>query len=135
MPELTGKDLVVIWVTSGGTATLTTEYQKFSYQRTQDKFDLSRASDTDGTYLLGIKNGTAKYSGLALSAGTALSDLLALGTYGTITVAPEGTASGKRKFTFPAFTTNDPEQSFAFNELIKVEPEWQFNGAVVRSTY
>lgn len=135
MAEFTGKDCFVQWVWSGGTVALTTDFRRFTYTPTQAKFDTTTSNETDETYLTGIKGFTASYEGLGQAGGTATWDPFVIGTSGTLTVGPEGTATGKRKFTFPCFTTSDPLTDFVYNDLVKVAIAFQGNGAITRTTY
>lgn len=134
MTELLGKDAVLSWVYSGGTISLTADYRTFSWTPSQDKFEVTCSSELNKTYITGVKDFTAQYQGLAQAGGTALEDAFSLGTAGTLTVQPEGTATGKRKFTFPMFVTNEPIPSYAYNALIEVNIAWQGNGAWTKTT-
>lgn len=134
MAEFTGKDLVVSWIYSGGTVTLTADYHTFAYTPSIEKFNTRAGNESANTYLTGASDFTATYDGLAQAGGTATEDALKMGTYGTIIVQPEGTAAGKRKYTFPAFCDKDPLTSFAYNDLVHLQASWQGNGAYTLTT-
>jgi hypothetical protein len=134
MPEYTGKDMVISWVYSGGTISLTDDYRVFSWTPSIEKFNTRASSEANEAYITGAKDFTASYSGLAQSAGTALEDAFSIGTSGTLTVQPEGTATGKRKFTFPCFTVSEPVQQYQYNALVETKIDWQGNGAWTKTT-
>lgn len=132
--EFTGKDLVINWLWSGGTLALTAEYKTFSWTPSQDKYETTTSNDLNKTYITGLKDFTASFNAYHLTGGTALEDALAIGTQGTLIVQPEGTATGKRKLTFPVFTTNDPVTSYAYNALAEINASFQGNGAWTETT-
>lgn len=134
MAELLGKDAVVTWVISTGTTLLQADYRTFGYQPAQDKFEISCGTETAKSYLTGQKDFTAHYGGLAQAGGTALVAALQMGQAGTLTVQPEGTATGKQKYTFPCFCANDPVTQWAYNQLVEVSIDWQGNGPYTIST-
>ena len=51
-----------------------------------------------------------------------------MGTDGTLTVQPQGTATGCQKFVLPCFTTNDPVTKFQYAGITEVSIAWQGNG-------
>jgi hypothetical protein len=125
---------VLTWVTSGGTTTFSSDWRTFSYARSQDKFDSTAGTMLDKTYITGVRDFTCSYGGLHNAGGTALIAQCVIGTQGTLTFQPEGTATGKQKLTFPCFTVNDPVTSFAPNALVEVKIDWQGNGAMTNTT-
>jgi hypothetical protein len=134
MAEFVGSALVIKWIYSGGTVDLTADYRKFSYTPKIQTFEVSASSEVINSYITGLTDFTATYEGLAQKGGTALWDSLQCGTNGTIIVSPEGTASGTRKFTFVAFTVNDPMTDFPYNDVVKTTINWQGNGTLTRGT-
>ena len=141
MAENLGNNAVVTWTYGGaGTIALSADYRSFSYSPSIATYDVSAGTETAKSYVTGQKDFTAQYSGLyqtngTASAGTAsYSSAFAMGQAGTVVVQPEGTATGKPKWTFPVFTTSDPVVSVAYNELMMVNIAWQGNGAYTLST-
>jgi hypothetical protein len=134
MPEYTGKDLIASWVTSTGTTTFTADYQKFSWSPSIEKFKTRASSEAAETYITGATDFTATLDALAQTSGTALTAQCALGQIGTLTVQPEGTATGKQKFTLPCMVDKYPLTDFMFNDLVHINVNWQGNGTYTATT-
>jgi hypothetical protein len=135
MAEILGNNAVVTWTYgTQGTVALTADYRTFSYSPSIDKFDVSCGSENAKSYITGQKDFTAQYAGLYQSSGTptagtqSYTTAFALGQTGTVVVQSEGTATGKPKWTFPVFCTDDPVTSLAYGDLIQVAIAWQGNG-------
>jgi len=103
MTRFVGSGLVATWVHPAGTITLSTDFTSMNYDNSGKLVDATAGADTFDVYLATTKNVKVGYQALMPSAGTALEDALAANTFGTLTVQPEGTATGKRKYTIPAF--------------------------------
>jgi len=102
--NITGKDAYISWASSAGTINLSTDYRSVSINESVDTAETTAGADTHKTYLPTIKSATINYLGLFPSGGTALYAALAAGVQGTLTVAPEGTASGKVSKVYPAIS-------------------------------
>ena len=133
MAELTGKDLYIAWQTSAGTFVLSTDYRTMSTNPTIGLADFTAGSDADRTYGVTVKDGTYDWSGLYQAAGTALVSALDPGTGGTLTISPEGTASGKPKQTFPAIAMG-AKMNYQYDNVIEVTCSFQKNGAITNSS-
>jgi hypothetical protein len=129
MAEYTGKDLICSWVTSSGTTTFTADYQKFTWSPSIEKFKTRASNEAYESYITGATDFTASLDALAQTSGTALTAQCALGQIGTLTAQPEGTATGKQKFTLPCFVDKFPLTDFVFNDLTHINISWQGNGA------
>lgn len=131
--EYTGKDMVISWAygTAPGTITLQADYRTFSWAPTQEKFNVRTGAEQAETYITGATDFTASYDGLhqAGTAGTEIYALaLAMGTKGTLTVQPQGTAGSLPKIVLPCFVDGPSLPSFAYNDLVHVTATWQGNG-------
>lgn len=128
MPAFTGKDLVVTWSSLAGTITMNTDFQTFTYNPSIDFHEQTAGGDTSKTRIAGLKDGAASYKGL-MQAGSlpAWGTALALGTYGTITYYPEGTAGGKYAGTIPALCQG-MQQTYTYNALVEANVSWLQNG-------
>jgi hypothetical protein len=104
MAEFTGKDLVLNWIWSGGTVTLAGDYRSCNWQPSVGQAEKTAGSDTHQAFMPTVKNATASITLVAQTGGTALAAALDAGVEGTLLISPEGTASGKRKITFPSFS-------------------------------
>jgi hypothetical protein len=127
MAEITGKNLVVTWAYSGGTVNLNTDFRTLSINPNIDLAETTAGADTDKTYIATIKDATIEWSGLYQSAGTALVRALEAGTGGTLTVYPEGTASGKQKDIYPAIAMG-AKINIPYADVVEISCTFQKNG-------
>lgn len=130
MSEYTGQNLVVNWIWTGGTVDLSGDYRALSYKPTIGKVTATAGSDAFESYLMTVKDTVLDYTGVMQTGGTALEDALAEGNFGTLIVGPEGTASGKRKYTIPSFAMGG---NFNFQYKNEVEIACQFQGSGTRT--
>ena len=128
--NITGKAAYINWVWSGGTVDLATDYRSVSIKENTDTAETTAGADTHKTYLPTIKSATIDYSGLFPSgtAGTALYAALAAGVQGTLTVAPEGTATGKVSHSYPAICMGATYDT-PYADVVTVNVTFQSNGA------
>ena len=127
MAEITGKNLVATWAYTGGTINLNTDYRTLSINPNIDLAETTAGADTDKTYIATIKDATIEWSGLYQSAGTALVNALEAGTGGTLTVYPEGTASGKQKDIYPAIAMG-AKINVPYADVVEISCTFQKNG-------
>jgi len=71
---------------------------------------------------------------VAQSDGTVLLAALDRSTAGTLVYAPEGTATGKTKYTIPA-TSSGPQWSQPFNDVTEITANFRQTAVETRSTY
>ena len=128
--NITGKDAYISWASSAGTINLSTDYRSVSINESVDTAETTAGADTHKTYLPTIKSATIDYSGLfpAGSAGTALYAALAAGVQGTLTIAPEGTATGKLSKAYPAISMGATFDT-PYADVVTVNCTFQSNGA------
>jgi hypothetical protein len=99
-----GQTMVLTWTTSTGTTSLAGDYRTCEFNPSIAYEDVTAGADTQIGRLPTIKDATASVAVVAQTAGTALIAQLATGQAGTLTIQPEGTATGKRKITLPAYS-------------------------------
>ena len=128
MAEITGKNLVATWAYTGGTINLNTDFRTMSINPNIDLAETTAGADNDKTYIPTIKDATIEWSGLYQSAGTALVSALEPGTQGTLTVYPEGTASGKQKDIYPAIAMG-AKINIPYANVVEISCTFQKNGA------
>ena len=126
--NIVGKDAVISWVWTGGTLNLATDYRSVSVKENVDTAETTAGADTHKTYLATIKSATIDYSGLFPTGGTVLYAALAAGMSGTLTVAPEGTASGKVSHAYPAISMG-AKFNIPYADTVEVSCTFQSNGA------
>jgi hypothetical protein len=89
--------------TALGTTTLNADYRTCSWNPSIAYVDVSAGQDTQVGRLTALKDATAAVTLVGQTGGTALKNALTAGQAGTLTIQPEGTATGKRVITFPAY--------------------------------
>ncbi len=134
MADITGQNMFISFAGSGGTVILSTEYRSFSSNPSVGLVDVTAGADAYKTYLATVKDGTFDYAGLLQSKGTAVTNALREGISGTLTVAPEGTATGYPKETYPCIVLG-PKISYPYSDVVEVSCTFQQSGASVISTY
>ncbi len=128
MTRFTGKDLVANWVPSaGGTVSLAADRRSFSYNPSGDLVESTAGNDTHKEFLPTLKDTTVSYTGLMPVGGTALEDALKANTFGTLILQPEGTATGKRKYTIPAYAQG-AKISFPYDNVVEITCDFQGSG-------
>ena len=127
MAEFTGKDLKMDWIWSGGTTSLNADYRTVAWNPSIAYADISAGSDTHVGRLPALKDATAAVT-LVDSSGTAIYAGLASGVAGTLIIQPEGTASNKRKITFPCYS-DGPVASFTYNDTTTMSVNFTGNGS------
>lgn len=128
MPAFHGKDLVFTWIWSGGTIAANTYYRSVDWNPSGELFDQTAGADTHKTYIPGVKDSTVNFAGLSQAGGTVLSTAFAVNNGGTIIISPEGTATGKRKITVPAYSQGAKE-TWPYDNVCEISCSFQGNGA------
>lgn len=135
MAEFTGANLVVNWFpSSGGTIALSGDYRTVSYQPSGKLVLATAGSDAFESYLSTVKDTKVSYTGVMQTAGTAVEDALLPNTFGTLIIGPEGTASGKRKYTIPAFAGGGTFE-WKYPETVEISCEFQGSGTPTLAVY
>ena len=84
-------------------------------------------SDAFESYIATVKDTQVSLTAVHQAAGTATEDALLEGTFGTLTIQPEGTATGKRKYTIPAFALG-ANFDWKYNDTVELKVEFQGSG-------
>ena len=100
---LAGPTMVLSWVSSVGTISLAGDYRTCTWSPTIAYEETSAGSDTQVGRLTSLLDAKASVTLVAQTGGTQIVAALAAGKSGTLTIGPEGTATGKRKITFPCY--------------------------------
>ena len=101
---LAGPTMVLNWIIPSGTIALAGDYRTCSWAPNIAYVDVSVGSDTQVGRLTALKDATAAITLVMQTAGTQIGTALSAGVAGTLVIQPEGTATGKRKITFPAYS-------------------------------
>lgn len=134
MAEFSGSALVMQWIHSGGTVTLSGAQRTVNYSPSAELYDNTAGSDPAMTRLVGKSDFTVAMSALLQTGGTVTEDALVAGKTGTLIIGPEGTASGKRKYTLPAIS-NGAQMSYPYNNVVEFTCDWSGNGAGTLGSY
>lgn len=134
MAEFSGSAVVFEWINPAGTLALTGDHRRVGISPSIDLYESTAGSDPDKTYLPGVKDATVSFEGVQQSAGTATEDALIEGTQGTLIIGPEGTVSGKRKYSIPAISMGG-QVDYPYNDVAVINCEFQKNGALTRTVY
>lgn len=101
---LAGPTMVLSWAYSGGTINLAGDFRNVQWNPSIAYVDTSAGADTQIARLTALKDATASIELVNPTSGTALAAALQPGVAGTLIIGPEGTATNKRKITFPAYS-------------------------------
>lgn len=134
MAEFTGTNLVVSWIWSGGTVSLSGDYRTVSWTPTVAYADITAGSDSYVGRLATLKDSTASVTLVDSSAGTSTYASLNAGVAGTLIIGPEGTATGKRKITMPAFC-DGANPTYTYNDTTTISVSFTGNGAYTDGAY
>ena len=131
---IAGPTMVLSWIWSGGTTSLAGDYRTCSWNPSVAFVDSSAGSDTHVGRLTALKDATASVTLVAQTAGTAINAALAPGVAGTLIIAPEGTASGKRKITFPCYS-DGATYEHPYADIVAISFGFTGNGAHTDGAY
>lgn len=101
---ISGPTMILQWISSYGTISLAGDYRTVSWNPSIAYVESSAGSDTQVGRLTALKDATASVTLVAQTGGTQIAGALGAGVSGTLIIGPEGTATGKRKITFPAYS-------------------------------
>jgi len=104
MAELiAGPTMILQWITSLGTTDMKADYRAVDWNPSVAYVETTAGQDTQVGRLPTLKDATASVELVNQTNGTALVAATQPGQAGTLIIGPEGTATGKRKITFPAY--------------------------------
>lgn len=132
MPEYTGAALVANYIYTGGTVGLNADYRSIETTKSIGLVEATAGSDTNKSYLSTVKDGKYTWNAVAQTAGTVLETALVAGTYGTLIIQREGTATGKPKETCPVWCLG-ASFKYPYDNVVEISCEFQANGAAVIS--
>lgn len=126
---------VCTWTYSGGTLNLAPDLRRFTWTPLKDFADTTAGADTSKGRLPTITDATANVDLVGQTSatnGTAFAAGLAAGQAGTLIYGPEGTATGKRKITFPAYS-NGAVTDYPYNDVVTITCGFTGDGSVLGS--
>ena len=135
MSAFAGSAMSLQWIHTGGTVTLETDFRSFSWTPTLNFIDATAGADTYEELLASYGTGVEIPVSLVLQEdGTALLSALDRQTAGTLVYGPEGTATGKVKYTIPA-TSSGPQFSQPFDDIVEVTANFRQTAVETRSAF
>ncbi len=124
---IAGQTMVLNWIYSGGTISLAGDYRTCSWNPTVGYSETTAGSDSHMGRLPAIKDATAAVTLVAQTAGTQINAALAPGVGGTLIIQPEGTATNKRKITFPCYS-DGAVYEYPYAEVVAISVGFSGNG-------
>lgn len=100
---LAGPTMVLTWSFGAGSVVLAADYRTVTWSPSIAYEDVSAGADTQVGRLTALKDATASIELVLQTSGTAIAAALQPGQAGTLLIQPEGTATNKRKITFPSY--------------------------------
>lgn len=134
---ISGPTMVLNWIWSGGTTSLAADYRTCTFTPTVSLVDASAGSDTHVSRLTALKDSTAAVTlvgATSSTGGTLLAAALATGVSGTLIIAPQGTTTGNRKITMPAYS-DGAAMEYPYNEITAISVGFTGNGAFTDGVY
>lgn len=134
MAEYSGSAVYLQWTSPAGTVTVSGDYRSFSFPPEREMLDTTAGSDAGRTYIPTVWNYEMSIAAVYQTADTSTDAAFVSGTKGTILFGPEGTASGKRKWTIPAISKG-VQWNFQYDQLVEVTIPLQSDGAPTAATW
>ena len=129
---LAGPTMIMTWTYSGGTISLNADYRTCAWNPSIAYVDASAGQDTQVGRLTALKDATASIELVNQTGGTAIQAALQPGVAGTLVIQPEGTATNKRKITFPAYA-DGAVQTYPYADIAITTCGFTGAGAVLNS--
>lgn len=129
-----GTAMVLQWIYSGGTINFAAEERSVAWSPSIETIDTTAGSDTVRTYINSFKSATASLSLVDQTNAAGTATALDAGVRGTLIIGPEGTASGKRKITFPCMSSGG-KYSWPYDGIAEITVEFVATGAYTDGTY
>lgn len=131
---IAGSTMVLQWIYSGGTISFAADERSVSWSPSVETVDATAGADTVRKRLTTFKDATASISMVDQTNAAGTASALDAGVSGTLIIGPEGTATGKRKITFPSFSQG-AKYSWPFDGVAEITCDFMANGAYTDSTY
>ena len=135
MAEFTGQNLYVDWAYSGTTYVLSGDYRSVSWNPSIGMVESTAGSDPFKSYLTNVKDTTADVTCVMQAGSVAIENAMREGNVGTLTVGPEGTAAGKRKYTLPGAISQGAKFNWVYTDVVELACSFQGSGTATYGTY
>ena len=124
--------MVLSWATSLGTVALAGDYRAVTWNPSTAYASVSAGSDGQEGRVPTLKDATADVEILAQTGGTQIAALLQPQQAGTLTIQPEGTATNKRKITFPSYS-DGAKVAFPYADVAVITCSFSGAGTVLNN--
>jgi hypothetical protein len=131
---IAGPTMILQWIYSGGTINFAADERSVSWTPTVEFVDATAGADTVRKRLAQFKDATASVALVDQTNAAGTASALDAGTSGTLIIGPEGSATGKRKITFPSFSQG-AKYNWPFDNVAEITCDFVANGAYTDSTY
>lgn len=129
----TGRNTVIIWTPSGGSAiTLSTYGRNLEINEEVDEYDTTTYAEAQTGYttaIPGLETDTASFEVMYQTGDLATFNALKAGTIGTFEVRREGTGVGKPKETWTNAFITSRDRPHEYNDVMIMSTEWRLPGA------
>lgn len=123
---------VLQWQTAAGSVSLLGDFRTVDWSPSTGYTEVTAGTDTQVGRLPTVKDATCSVTLITQTAGTQIAAYLLPQTAGTLTIGPEGTATGKRKITLPAYS-DGAKFSFPYEDVATISI--QFSGSSTLGTF
>ena len=131
---IAGPTMVLQWIYPGGTISFASEERSVAWTPTVEMVDATAGADTTRRRITSFKDASASISLVDQTNAAGTASALDAGVAGTLIIGPEGTATGKRKITFPSFSQG-AKYNWPFDNIAEISCDFIANGAYTDSTY
>lgn len=129
-----GSTMVLQWIYSGGTISFAGEQRSVAWTPSVETVDTTAGSDTVRTYISTFKSATASIAFVDQTNAAGTASALDAAVRGTLVIGPEGTATGKRKITFPSMSQG-AKYTWPYDGIAEVTCDFIATGAYTEGTY
>ena len=127
MPHMSGKDLVIRFIYSGGTVVVSGDQREVSWDEQQNTADTTAGDDGYESHINTTRNVNGSISLLDNGVdGSAIYAAMTTGTRGTLEWGNEGTATGKPKYGLPVTITSGNSSMPYAGEIVR-QYQWRGN--------
>jgi hypothetical protein len=131
---IAGPTMVLQWIHPGGTISLAADERSVAWTPSIELVDATAGADTVRKRLPSFKDANASVSLVDQTNAAGTASALDAGVSGTLIIGPEGTATGKRKITFPSISQG-AKYTWPFDNVAEIACDFIANGAYTEGTY
>lgn len=126
MAKYTGKDMVVKF----GTVSVSGQGRNLEISQSGDEIDVTTYGSTDKEFITGLADRSATLEVLDDNASTLVRNAMRVGSVGSLTWFPQGTASGKPQRSVGTATVTSADESYPYDDAVLISVGLRLNGSV-----